>query len=171
MNTTSSVSRRNFLRGRLRPAPEPIRPPWSTAKSIAAHCDSCGACVASCPERVIAGGEGGYPLVSFAQGECTFCGACAKACPHPVFAPRNEPPWRLKPVIGKGCLAENGIWCRSCGDVCPERAITFRMQIGGSAQILIDEHRCTGCGACVSVCPRDVVSIVAVAAAEEAAHG
>jgi rubrerythrin len=42
MSAASTISRRNFLRGRLMPAPEPIRPPWSTLASIAAHCEPCG---------------------------------------------------------------------------------------------------------------------------------
>jgi ferredoxin-type protein NapF len=171
MSTASTISRRNFLRGRLMPAPEPIRPPWSTPASIAAHCEPCGKCIESCPEGIIAAGEDGYPQLSFSHRECTFCGACADACPRPVFAPRAEAPWRLKPVIAEGCLAVNAVWCRSCGDTCPERAIVFRVLNGGSAQILIDEHLCTGCGACVAVCPRSVVSIVEVAITERTVHG
>jgi ferredoxin-type protein NapF len=170
MSTASAVSRRNFLRGRLRPVPEPIRPPWTTAASIAAHCEPCGKCVASCPQSILSTDGGGYPLVSFSHRECTFCGACADACPRPVFEPRAQRPWRLRPAIAEGCLAVNAVWCRSCGDACPEGAIAFRMQIGGSAQIRLDEDLCTGCGACVSVCPPGVVSIAAIAA-EEAVHG
>ncbi len=170
MSTAPILSRRNFLRGRLNPAPAPIHPPWSTPASIAAHCERCGKCIESCPEGILSADEGGIPVISFARAECTFCGACAEACPQPVFGSRTEAPWRLKPVIAEGCLAANAVWCRSCGDACPERAIAFRMLIGGSAQIQIDQHLCTGCGACVSVCPRDVVSMVAVAA-EDAVHG
>ena len=58
-------------------------------------------------------------------------------------------------VIGDGCLAEAGIVCRSCGDVCPEVAIRFRPRIGLPPQAIVNEATCTGCGECVGTCPGD----------------
>lgn len=168
---SSSLSRRQLLRGRLRPEPQPIRPPWTTDAGLAAHCERCGLCAEACPQGIIQAGGDGLPTVSFASGECSFCGACAEACPAPVFASRETAPWRLRPTVGKGCFATEGVYCRSCGDACPERAIHFRATLGGRAEITIDPASCTGCGACVSVCPRSVVAIAPAPAAEEVAHG
>ncbi|HEY6873659.1 MAG TPA: 4Fe-4S binding protein [Geobacteraceae bacterium] len=46
------------------------------------------------------------------------------------------------------CLARRG-GCFSCLDRCPEGAITLEPGSG----VGIDRERCTGCGACVAVCP------------------
>lgn len=134
-----------------------------------AHCERCGLCAEACPQGIIHAGEDGFPTIRFQSGECTFCGACADACPAPVFAGREAAPWHLAPRIGDGCLAAHGIYCRSCGDACPERAIHFRAALGGRAKIAIDAAACTGCGACVSVCPQSVITIAAEIA-EEPAH-
>ena len=62
-------------------------------------------------------------------------------------------------VIGDGCLAEAGIVCRSCGDVCPEIAIRFRPRIGLPPQAIVSESACTGCGECVGVCPGSAITL------------
>jgi ferredoxin-type protein NapF len=62
-------------------------------------------------------------------------------------------------VISDGCLAEAGIVCRSCGDVCPEIAIRFRPRIGLPPQAIVSESACTGCGECVGVCPGSAVTL------------
>ena len=49
-------------------------------------------------------------------------------------------------VINEDCLAEAGIVCRSCGDVCPASAIRFRPRIGLPPQAIVNEAACTGCG-------------------------
>lgn len=170
MGIADHVTRRNFLRGRLQPSPEPLRPPWSTNASILEHCIACGKCAESCPENIIAIGADGYPEISFDGGECTFCAACADICPTAVFAERSEAPWRLRPTIGEQCLARNQVFCRSCGDGCPERAISFRPTLGGGAEILIDDEACTGCGACASVCVKGVISLSDCVEPEEAHH-
>jgi ferredoxin-type protein NapF len=169
--STARLNRRQLLRGRFRSEPEPIRPPWSSAASIARHCERCGDCAKACPQGIVRIGEDGFPFINFALGECTFCGACAEACPAPVFADRETPAWQLRPAIGDGCLAAHGVYCRSCGDACPERAISFRAALGGRAEIAVDAQACTGCGACVSVCPRNVVAMETAQAAQEAVHG
>lgn len=166
MSHLTNIDRRNFLRGRFGREPKPLRPPWSTQASILASCQSCGKCAESCPEGIIHPDRNGRPVVLFTAGECTFCGACADICPAPVFAGREEQPWDLQLSLADGCLAVEGVTCRSCGDACPEGAIKFSPRIGGAAALIIEHAGCTGCGACISVCPRDVLSL----APRETAH-
>jgi ferredoxin-type protein NapF len=65
----------------------------------------------------------------------------------------ERPPWSLTAVVANRCLAIAGITCRSCGDVCGEDAIEFKLALNGAALPLVDEAVCTGCGACVRPCP------------------
>ncbi|MBT1511288.1 4Fe-4S dicluster domain-containing protein [Bradyrhizobium sp. SRL28] len=62
-------------------------------------------------------------------------------------------------VIGGDCLAEAGIFCRSCGDVCSASAIRFRPRIGLPPQAIVNEAACTGCGECVGACPGEAITL------------
>jgi ferredoxin-type protein NapF len=62
-------------------------------------------------------------------------------------------------VINEDCLAEAGIVCRSCGDVCPASAIRFRPRIGLPPQAIVIEAACTGCGDCVGACPGEAITL------------
>lgn len=160
-----SVSRRSFLRGRTS-APAPIRPPWSLPEAaFVSACTRCDACVTACPSRIIARGDGGYPVVDFSRGECTFCGDCGRACAPKALdrdAVAGAAPWALAPQVGASCLAAHDVVCRTCGDTCPTRAIRFPPLLGRAAQPFVDATHCTGCGACVSACPVAAVALAAV---------
>jgi ferredoxin len=47
------------------------------------------------------------------------------------------------------CLAWNGVICISCRTACDEQAIRF----DPLRQPSIVDEACTGCGACINVCP------------------
>lgn len=157
-----ALSRANLLRGRFRPEPDAIRPPWALAdaRGFAAACDACGRCAPACPEGIVAFDRLGRPVVDFARGGCTFCGACAEVCPAGALRRAgDEPPWTLTAVIGASCLAFGGVECRVCGDHCEPRAIRFRPLGRGRWLPAIEAADCTGCGACVGVCPVKAVSV------------
>jgi ferredoxin-type protein NapF len=154
--------RRDFLSGHFRTAtnkPAAIRPPWASEISIAEACTGCGACRDACPEQIIVTSDDATPRVDFSAGECSFCGDCAAVCPEPVFTETDATPWHLSLTIAESCLATSGVYCRSCGDACAPRAITFQPEVGGKARILFSQSDCSGCGACVSVCPVNAVSL------------
>jgi len=62
-------------------------------------------------------------------------------------------------LVSDDCFSARGIYCRSCGDVCPERAIHFTLQTGGRATVAVDPEHCTACGDCAPVCPAAAISV------------
>ena len=133
--------------------------PWVKEAQFTDLCTQCGECIKQCPTKIIHPGDGGFPRVDFQHGECTFCYQCAEACPEPLFLPKTEPAWQARAVIEDSCLATKNIDCRSCGDSCEPFAIRFKLAVGSVAQPQIDMASCTGCGACVSVCPTSAITI------------
>jgi ferredoxin-type protein NapF len=62
-------------------------------------------------------------------------------------------------TISDACLAQAGVVCQACGDVCPERAIRFTLRRGGPPVPTLDEHRCTACGLCAPICPVGAIGL------------
>lgn len=161
-----SPDRRAFLRGRAENRAA-FRPPWAIAKTdFVDACTACDACISACPEHVLIAGEGGYPHFDPSHGECVFCRQCVDACESGALDGARDQPWAIKADIADTCLARNGVTCFSCRDACGEAAIRFRPALGGAHPDL-DAALCTGCGACVGICP---VSAITLSVAE-AAHG
>ena len=152
-----AVSRRQFLRGNLTGRHTAIRPPWAVAEDeFLARCDQCSECVTACPSNLIEAANDGLPFINFSKGECDFCHACARACATGALVYRAEPEqpiWSLAATIEPTCIAFNGVVCRTCGEFCETAAIRFVHVVGRGAMPQVDLERCTGCGACVSVCP------------------
>jgi ferredoxin-type protein NapF len=142
--------RRSFLRGG-RDAPS--RAPWAIAEAdFVDRCTRCDACIEACPQAVLLRGDGGFPELRFDAGECTFCAACLDACAPQALHRDQARPWRWRAVREAGCLAEAGVVCRSCAEVCPQQAIGFDRLLANAAPS-VDASACNGCGACASVCP------------------
>src|SRR5262249_35327540 len=151
-------SRRAFLRLQAQPvAAGAIRPPWTTDQSLGA-CTGCGACITACPEHILRLDPAGLPSVDFSIGGCTFCGDCAKSCAAPVFDLTRSPAWQVGISVSDRCLPKNGVLCESCRDICLDGAISFARARGCAPVPHISDSACTGCGACVSVCPAGAIS-------------
>lgn len=157
------INRRQLLRGDIRGAHAPQRPPWAIAESEFTHsCTRCDACIDACEENILYRGSGGFPEISFKQAGCTFCGDCLQACETGSLKASYPAPslaWDLRAQIKPNCLSSNGIVCRACGDACDTRAIQFQLQTGGRATPAIDLTLCNGCGECFAVCPVQAVEI------------
>lgn len=145
-------SRRQLLTGRIaRPAPE-FRPPWTTETNLAAACTRCGDCARACPQGII-DLSAGLPRIRFDGRDCTFCGECAAACQTGAFGDTAATPWPVTVALGAGCLMPAGIACRLCTDACDRGALGFDMALRPVGGIAVVADACTGCGACLPVCP------------------
>ncbi|MDH2997714.1 ferredoxin-type protein NapF [Pasteurellaceae bacterium LFhippo2] len=169
--TDNALPRRSFLRGHFlnslkteqvkQQGHSAIRPPWSNLANFLEKCTACDKCISACEMGILTRGAGGYPEVNFSLGrkECSFCEDCVKVCEADVFRDTSEEAWLHKVVIQPSCLAQMNVECRSCEDSCESRAIRFKRQVGGIAKPELDLTACNGCGACLSVCPTNAITI------------
>lgn len=64
--------------------------------------------------------------------------------------------------ISEDCVEARGVACRRCGEACDADAIRFKPAGGGKAHAVLSVALCTGCGACLSVCPVSAISLISV---------
>ena len=62
-------------------------------------------------------------------------------------------------AISDECLARAGVFCMSCRDACAEQAIRFRPRVGGPFLPEVIESACSGCGACIAICPTNAITL------------
>ncbi len=115
-------------------------------------CLGYGDCVRVCPEHAITV-ENGVARVN--PQACIGCGICTRECPNGII---HLIPDTVRVVVecsnhDKGAITRkacsNGcIGCMKCQKTCPHGAITVIDNLA-----TIDYSKCTGCGACVEVCP------------------
>jgi ferredoxin-type protein NapF len=152
------LSRRALLFGGSTAEAPVLRPPWALPGSaFASRCTRCDACVRACPENVLRRDADGLPHFDATLGECTFCGDCVQACVPTALDAAVSPPWELRAQVAGSCLSANGVVCSSCREACPESAI--RVPPGARGAARVDPERCTGCGACVGLCPTGAISL------------
>ena len=155
---TINSSRRALLKGKVRDEPA-LRPPWAAPEtSFTQLCTRCGECQDVCETEIIRRGDGGFPEVDFSRGECTFCRACVDVCPESALDERF-PSWEQTAHIGSECLGPKGVYCKSCGEVCEVGAIRFTFDNGRVPVPEVNTEACNGCGACVSLCPVEAITI------------
>lgn len=149
--------RRTFLGG----GQLEIRPPWALAtEDFFKKCSGCLHCLEACPEGIMIADRFGYPLVDFGLGPCTFCGACLACCPTGALVDQGGPPWRHQAAVAAGCLNGSGVLCRICGEECETRAISYPLRDQGFSRPVLDRQRCTGCGACLRLCPVAAITMI-----------
>ena len=154
--TTINTARRAFFRGKAVRIEHHV--PWAV-DDFERYCQRCDACVQACEEAILVPADGGFPSVDFRRGACTFCGRCVTSCQHGALDKAVVKPWQLVAAVGDTCISLHGVTCRSCAESCDRQAIAFRLQLAGRATPLVDAASCTGCGACVGVCPVAAITI------------
>ena len=182
----TDITRMQFLRGDMKGNKKPFRPPWAIPEQyFIDFCTRCDKCIEACFDELIVKGRGGYPQMDFKRGGCDFCGDCLNVCETSAlkkFPATNKktnnreeqsdsstkeqesdsylPPWHIKASIDlTSCLSMNGTICRSCGESCDDEAIKFNLKLGGIAEPILNQDNCTGCGACFSVCPVQIIEL------------
>lgn len=69
----------------------------------------------------------------------------------------------LAVTFGETCIARQNVVCRTCSEFCDAGAIRFSPRLGGAAMPELTDEKCTGCGACIPVCPAGAIRLHASA--------
>ncbi|MBL4799381.1 MAG: ferredoxin-type protein NapF [Oleispira sp.] len=156
----------------------PQRPPWALSESLFTDkCTRCHECISACEEEIIFIGDGGFPEIDFNRGECTFCEACIDTCKPAALLKQvaehtHQQVFYFDITIDDSCLAKQKTHCQSCKDACDTRAITMPWPKGVSSGAIqtpeINIEDCTSCGACISICPSESISINPIASPNQA---
>ena len=128
-------------------------------------CMGYGSCVSVCPSGAISV-DSGVAVVN--SEKCTGCGLCISSCPkkliklvpadNRVFIPcsSKDKGSQTRQYCEIGCIG-----CKKCLNVCQTQSIHIVDNIA-----VIDHDTCTSCGDCVAVCPRNIITIKGLGAAD-----
>ena len=152
----------------------PLKPYGAASlRHFAKHCTACQLCVSHCPNGVL---RPSTELQSLMQPEMGYdkgfcrpeCVACSEVCPTGAIRPitraeKTSISIGRAVVLRNNCLAAVGeAACGNCARHCPAEAIAMT-----ESGPVVDESRCTGCGACEYLCPVRPFSAIYVEGREE----
>lgn len=142
--------------------PDLIRPPGRTDESdFLQRCVKCGKCIRACPfialQPVLRANEfdRGTPTLRSGTSFCRFCEGfpCIEACPTGAISRQGN----LKKIATavckqKTCLRTSSIECNACEQICSKTFKAINCRLAGHPPEILTE-KCSGCGACLTVCP------------------
>lgn len=152
----------------------PVLPPGAlSARHFSQHCTACQLCVSACPNKVLRPSGDIMTLMqpqsSFESGFCRpECTRCSEVCPSGAIKPvtRDEKPdIQVGHAVVHAChcvKVDGGDSCGNCARHCPSGAIKMVRNRKGYLIPVVDEARCTGCGACEYLCPARPFSAIHV---------
>ena len=153
-----------------------LRPPGSVPSGLFnLLCTRCGSCIKACPSHILIhhkdkGDISAWmtPEISFEnQGYCPAnCNLCSRVCPSGAITLFTT---EAKPQLSIGlaeirhpevCLLARHTECDRCKAACLYHAIEISPSpVTGLLRPVVDEKRCTGCGACAAICPPVIIHI------------
>lgn len=115
-------------------------------------CLGYGDCAAVCPQNAITVENG---IANINPRKCIGCGICVRECPNSIIHLINDTSRVVvecsnhdKGAVTRKACKNGCIGCMKCEKTCPHGAIKVINNLA-----TIDYSLCTGCGACVEVCP------------------
>jgi len=162
------AKKKNTITGSLPPRPTKIQA-W-TFTVDEESCGKCGLCKKACLQEAISWQKGSTAEID--QALCTGCGACYSACPAKFDAVTIENGPDLDKSLGAALVARSHEIKKELSDMVPEQCIRCGLctlmckEVMGIGALKLVEQGieagtdiCQMCGACISVCPVDFLSM------------
>jgi heterodisulfide reductase subunit A len=159
---------KRIISGSLAPTPTTIKA-W-TFSIDEEKCGKCGLCSKNCLQQAVIWQKG--TLAEIDQEKCTGCGACYSACPAKFDAVQISNAPEIEKSLGAALIARSQEIRKTVGTIPPEQcircglcAMMCKEVMGVNALKLHDQgieagvDICQMCGACLSVCPVDFLSM------------
>lgn len=146
--------------------PDLVRPPGACQESeFTKKCSRCGNCVKACPffalKPVTMANDFdlGTPTLRCYESWCRFCEdfPCIEACKTGALAfnvLEKKKKIATARVTPENCIRSAGKNCQACFEKCNETFSAGAVEITEDLRPpVIKTDRCSGCGACLNVCP------------------